>query len=999
MDELKILMADTFHTVAESFTPTDRTGRPYQSEDALEKQLIKDLQTQGYEYITFESEKELINNLRDKQSKLNNITFTDTEWKKYFDNFICEKNSVIDKTNRIQRDYIYTLRRDDGKDKNIKLLDKNNINNNILQVTNQYKAEGNYKNRYDVTILVNGLPLVHIELKKRGILIKEAFNQIKRYGKDSFWVGAGLFNYIQIFVISNGTDTKYFSNTVRETKLSEIAKSLKDTKTFEFTSYWADAKNNNIKDLTDFTKTFFEKNVILSVLTKYCVFNTSNNLLVMRPYQIVATERILNKIIYATNKKEQGTIKAGGYIWHTTGSGKTLTSFKTAQIARELKEIDRILFVVDRKDLDYQTMKEYDKFQKDCVSGSKSTKELEKKLDIDNPANDSQDKVIVTTIQKLSIFIKKHPKHKIYDKNVVIIFDECHRSQFGDMHKSITKAFKKYYLFGFTGTPIFGENATPSKDPKNSTTDQLFGDMLHSYTIINAIRDNNVLPFRIDYIKTIDKEDDILDKKVRGIDIEGVYNSQERCEKVADYILENYNSKTGKPKSGKGFNSIFAVSSVDMAIQYYKILKKKIAEKGLDLKIATIFSYSPNAEMSEDFLPEEEYDTEGMEASQRDFLASAMKDYNAYFGQSFTTDLFDNYYKDVSQRTKDREIDILIVCNMFLTGFDAPTLNTLWCDKFLRLHGLIQAFSRTNRILNSVKTYGNIVCFRNIKGQTDRAIQIFGQDNPDAHKVVLLRTFNEYYEYGYTRDNGQVEPGYVKRIEELKAKYNLSVDIDRESEKKNFINKYNAILRLKNILVSFDEFKGKEILSEGDFQDYTGRYLLYKDEILSKAQGDNENILDDIVFETELIAQDDINIDYILDLIQKFKNKGDKNILDQIEKSINSTQELRSKKDLIDLFIAKINDYENVSTGWEVFIEEKKKEELQKIIIEENLKEKETFEFMEKSFRDARVETYGSEIPNLLPKINPFGKKSNYMEILNKVMGRLLDFFERFMNL
>ena len=753
-------------TVLAEYKPDDKKYTAYQSEAELERKLIQNLQEQGYEYLQIHNAHDLEDNLRIQLQKLNNYVFSDSEWQRFFyENIVGNSEGVVEKTRKIQeKDTAISFRAEDGHTQNIRLLDKKNIHNNSLQVINQYavsKDEGaEHDNRYDVTILVNGLPLVHIELKRRGVRLREAFNQIKRYSRESFFAGSGLFEYVQIFVISNGTHTKYYSNTTRESHIKELGevgrkKSKKTSNSFEFTSYWADAKNKTIPDLVDFTKTFFSKHTILNILTRYCVFDTDNKLLVMRPYQIVATERIINRIETSTNYKKLGTTAAGGYIWHTTGSGKTLTSFKTAQLVAKIPYINKVLFVVDRKDLDYQTMKEYDRFEKGAADGNTSTRILQKQLESDNS------RIIVTTIQKLGVFIKKNPEHDVYNKHIVIIFDECHRSQFGDMHTAIAKAFKNYHLFGFTGTPIFASNAGSGGNPMLRTTEQAFGDKLHTYTIVDAINDKNVLPFRIDYINTVKEKDDITDKQVSSIDREHALLSDERVSMVTSYILDHFDQKTKRNqfysfnrtmnvadvvKFGdskretllgrmNGFNSIFAVASIPAAMKYYTEFKKQLAERNSSLKIATIFSFAANEDDPEEgFIFDEDLDATGMDQSSRDFLESAIADYNKDFNTNYDTssDLFQNYYKDLSLRVKNREVDLLIVVNMFLTGFDATTLNTLWVDKELKMHGLIQAFSRTNRILNSVKQFGNIICFRNLAEKVDEAIGLFGDRDAAA---------------------------------------------------------------------------------------------------------------------------------------------------------------------------------------------------------------------------------------------------------------------------
>ena len=912
--DYNMLISTLESTVVTEYIREDIPAYSYQSEADLEREFIKNLQNQGYEYLSIHNEKELIANLKDKLEKLNNIIFSEKEWERFFREKIANKNdSIVEKTRTIQEDYIKSFTRDDGSLVNISLINKKNIHNNFLQVINQYEEEGgNHNTRYDVSILVNGLPLIHIELKRRGVAIREAFNQINRYQRDSFWAGSGLFEYVQIFVISNGTNTKYYSNTTRARHIKEMSfnrkKVKKSSNSFEFTSYWADANSKSITDLVDFTKTFFAKHTILNILTKYCIFDTSETLLVMRPYQISATEKILSKIQLANNYKWVGKIDAGGYIWHTTGSGKTLTSFKTAQLASQLDYIDKVLFVVDRKDLDSQTQKEYDRFSKGSANGNTSTKILKAQLE-DKYENKS--KIIITTIQKLGHFIKQNKNHEVFRKNIVLIFDECHRSQFGELHLAIAKTFKNYFMFGFTGTPIFPKNSNGSSKTLFKTTEQTFGDKLHTYTIVNAINDGNVLPFRIDYINTIKEKENIQDKKVNAIDIEKAMSDPNRIKEVVSYIIDHFEQKTMRNKHYElkdqrlsGFNSIFAVSSIPVAKKYYFEFKKQLKEKNKDLRVATIFSYSVNEEENTDNLDDESFDTENLDLGSREFLEEAISDYNKMFGTNYDTssDGFQLYYENLSKRTKDKEIDILIVVNMFLTGFDATTLNTLWVDKNLRMHGLIQAFSRTNRILNSIKTFGNIVCFRDLQEETDEAIALFG--NKEAGGIVLLKTYEDYYN-GYQDDKGREKEGYSQLIEELQSKFPLSEQITGESNKKEFVILFGNILKIKNILSAFDKFAGNEILSEREFQDYQSIYLDMYQEIRTKNK-EKEIINDDIIFEIELIKQVEINIDYILMKVTEYykSNKEDKEILIDIKKAINSSLELRSKKELIKNMVA-----------------------------------------------------------------------------------------------
>ena len=1007
MNKYNVVMEMNDSTVVTEYEPVKRKSDSYQSEQALENEFIRMLTEQGYDYLKIHDSESLIKNLRTQLEIVNDYRFTDSEWDRFFNDSIANNNDgIVEKTRKIQEDNIQVLKRDDGTSKNITLIDKKCIHNNRLQVINQYvENSGNYDNRYDVTILVNGLPLVHVELKRRGVALKEAFNQINRYQRDSFWAGSGLYEYIQIFVISNGTSTKYYSNTTRESHIKEQTstrnKSKKTSNSFEFTSFWADANNKVIPDLVDFTRTFFAKHTILNILTKYCVFTSEDLLLVMRPYQIVATERILNRIQVATNYKKMGTIEAGGYIWHTTGSGKTLTSFKTAQLASKLEYIDKVLFVVDRKDLDYQTMKEYDRFQKGAANGNRSTKVLQKQLE------DTTSKIIVTTIQKLSEFVKRNKNHPVYQKHLVLIFDECHRSQFGDMHKMIVQNFKNYHLFGFTGTPIFAKNAGRTTNPDFCTTEQAFGEKLHTYTIVDAINDGNVLPFRIDYINTIKAKEGMTDKEVEAINTEEALSSPERVSNVVSYIIEHFDQKTKrnsfydlKGQRVNGFNSMFAVASIPMAKKYYLEFKKQLEEKQKDLTIATIYSYAQNEEDTSDgILDDEGFETDLLDKSSREFLDFAINEYNKKFKTNFSSEGngFQDYYKDLSDKVKHREIDLLIVVNMFLTGFDATTLNTLWVDKNLKQHGLIQAYSRTNRILNSVKTYGNIVCFRNLQDATNDAIALFGDKN--ATGIVLLKSYEDYY-YGYEDDNGKKQIGYEERIAMLLQKYPLGVQIVGEKAEKDFIVSIRNILRLRNILSSFDKFAGNEILSERDFQDYTGMYVDLYQKYKQKDDGEKESIKDDIVFEMELVKQVEVNIDYILMLVAKYhqSNCEDKEILGTIDKAIKSSLALRSKKELIDGFISKINADTNVMDDWGKFVKEQKEIDLKKIINDENLNEEETRKFLDNAFRDGQVKTNGTDIEKILPPMRRFGG-GNRAEKKENIIVKVKKFFEKYFGL
>lgn len=1016
-----MILATNESTVVAEYEPQPRRSDAYQSEAALEQAFIKMLSEQGYEYININNENDLIDNLRKQLELLNNYIFTDKEWDGFFKHKIANNNEgIVEKTRKIQEDYVQNLIRENGTTMNISLIDKKNIHNNRLQVINQYVEDGGkYDTRYDVTILVNGLPLVHVELKRRGIAIKEAFNQINRYQRDSFWAKSGLYEYVQIFVISNGTNTKYYSNTTRFSHIKENEgtsrkRSKKTSNSFEFTSFWADGNNRIIPDLVDFTRTFFAKHTILNILTRYCVFTTEELLLVMRPYQIVATEKILNRIEVSTNYKKTGTIEAGGYIWHTTGSGKTLTSFKTAQLASNLPYIDKVLFVVDRKDLDYQTIKEYDRFEKGAANSNKNTAILQKQLE------DSTSRIIVTTIQKLDVFITKNPMHPVRDKHIVLVFDECHRSQFGDMHTRIVggtikkkekivkvdRYFRNYHIFGFTGTPIFSVNAKSGGNPNLRTTKQAFGDKLHTYTIVDAINDGNVLPFRIDYINTVKQKDEENDKKVTAIDTEEALASPERIREVVNYILEHFDQKTMrnsyyslKGKRVNGFNSMFAVSSIPVCKKYYLEFKKQIAQKHRDLTIATIFSFAPNEEDSADgILEDESFDTEGLDQSSRDFLEMAINDYNRIFKTNFDTSSkgFQDYYKDLSDKVKKREVDLLIVVNMFLTGFDATTLNTLWVDKNLKMHGLIQAFSRTNRILNSVKTFGNIVCFRDLEKATNDAIKLFG--DKEANGIVLLKSYDDYY-YGCIDDKGKIIKGYEERIEELLSRFPLGEPIIGEQNKKDFIVLFGNILRLRNILAAFDRFAGNEILSAIDFQDYTGTYHDIYEDIKAKP-GDKASIIDDVVFEIELVKQVEVNIDYILMLVAKYHedNCKDKEILVAIDKAIKSSLQLRSKKELIENFINTINTDSNINDDWQEFVKEQKKIDIQTLIGEEKLKPEETIKFVDNAFRDGILKTTGTDLDRIMPPVSRFGGGSRDKKKQN-VINKLKIFFEKYFGL
>ena len=1012
----------------------------YQSEAMLEKDFIKTLTEQGYEYLPIHEEKNLVENLRVQLQKLNNYVFTDAEWERFFRENLANKNDGIEaKTAKIQEDYIQVLKCDSGESKNIYLIDKRNIHNNCLQVINQYEEkEGSHDTRYDVSILVNGLPLVHVELKRRGVQLKEAFNQINRYQRDSFWAGCGLYEYVQIFVISNGTNTKYYSNTTRANHLKEQhigsrSKSKKTSNSFEFSSFWTDSNNKPILDLIDFAKTFLAKHTLLNVLTKYCVFTTERMLMVMRPYQIAATERIIQRINIANNYKQYGKIEGGGYIWHTTGSGKTLTSFKTAQLASRLDFIDKVLFVVDRKDLDYQTMKEYNRFEEGAADSNSSTAVLQRQLENKDKSGAYHNyKIIITTIQKLSIFVQKNKGHEVFQKRVVIIFDECHRSNFGEMHTAITKNFKKYHLFGFTGTPIFAANASSSGNIKLKTTQQAFGDKLHTYTIVDAINDENVLPFRIDYVNTLKQKDEIQDKQISAIDREKVLSAPKRVEEVVKYILEHFDQKTkrssyysfratqnigevavaGRGKEVKeqkavqkllGFNAMFAVASIPMAKAYYNEFKIQQAAlpEAQRLKIATIYSYGANEEEIDGILTEENPEsTTSLDQQSRDFLDGAIKDYNQMFSTNYDTsnDKFQNYYKDLSLRMKNRQVDLLIVVNMFLTGFDATTLNTLFVDKNLRQHGLIQSYSRTNRILNSIKTFGNIVCFRNLQKETDDAIALFG--DKDASSIVLLKDFNSYYD-GYDTSKGKHCYGYTELVQQLLEEFPDGKPAMGEQEERRFIGLFGSLLKSINVLQSFDQFEGKELLTDGQMQDYQSHYLDLRDKWRKKNNTDKEIINDDLIFETELIRQVEINIDYILMLVKQYhdSNCKDKELLVSINKAVGASMNLRSKKELIESFVEAVNVGEDVDDAWEDFVRQKREKDLASIIQEEKLKEPETRKFIENALRDGQVRTTGTDIDKILPPMSRFGSGGNRRRKKLVVIEKIQAFFEKYFGL
>jgi len=984
---------------------------PYMSERNLEDQFVAQLGMQEYEYLPISTEDELIANLRQQLELLNGVTFNDSEWKRFFSTNIAKPNSgIIEKTRVIQEDPRFNFTFDNGDMKNIMLLDKQHIHQNQLQVMRQYTPTGGKAaNRYDVTILVNGLPLVHVELKKPGVDIREAFNQIKRYNRESMWADSGLFEYVQIYVISNGTYTKYYSNTTRDLHLKEEDERAKKgqvvSNSFEFTSWWTDARNKRIMMLEDFTKTFFAKHTILNILTRFCVFTVDNQLLAMRPYQIAATENILKRINVAYNNKLFGSIEAGGYIWHTTGSGKTLTSFKTSLLASKLPYIDKVLFVVDRKDLDYQTMREYDNFQKDAANSNTNVTILERQL------NDPTCHIIITTIQKLSILVKRNKNMDVYNQHVVMIFDECHRSQFGEMHTAITKKFKKYYIFGFTGTPIFSDNANTTGKANLMTTKQVFGERLHTYTIINAISDQNVLPFHLEYVRTMREKEGIEDEAVEDIDRERIMRDPRYISNIVTYIIKNFAKKTKRNSTYQvkdqrlhGFNSIFATASIDAAKLYYSEFKRQMADlpEADRLKVAMIYSYGANEAdpLDGELIDENPEDTSTLSQTDKDALQECIDDYNREFGCKFdlSANGFQSFYKDVSKRMKNRELDLLIVVNMFLTGFDAKTLNTLWVDKNLRMHGLLQAYSRTNRILNSVKNCGNIICFRNLEQATNDALGLFG--NSEANGVVLLKAFDEYYYEGYEDANGKRQPGYKETVETLREEYPLPVgtDVMTEEAKKDFIKKYSYILKLYNILSTFDEFEGKELLGEQERQHYASAYLELYHQFRDKEKVDPENVNEDIVFEIELIKHDDISIDRILQMVQTYADDhmNDMTVIAKIRDFVDASPNLRNKRELIEQFIKGITSGSDVGESWSDYIKQQKEEELNKIIEEEKLKPTETRNFMAMAFRNGFVSMSGVAFAQILPAVSRFSKDSKREEMRQRVFEKLCAYLEKY---
>ena len=1014
-------------TVCAQVPEVARTATSYQTEAQLEDELIAQLVDQGYERISPTSEAELVANLRRQIELLNGFAFADEDWERFFREIVANKaEGIVEKTRRIQKNPAIDFTLADGTLKNVMLLDRDHIYRNRLQVMNQYEAnEGAHKNRYDVTILVNGLPLVHIELKRRGVALRQAFDQIERYQRESFWSQSGLFEFVQIFVISNGTHTKYYSNTTRWQKTESSRRGKKSSASFAFTSWWTDANNHKIADLVPFAASFLARGTLLMVLTHYCVLDVTDTLLVMRPYQICACEKILNRILVSEyDKRRLGTLDAGGYIWHTTGSGKTLTSFKAAQLAAGMEGVDKVLFVVDRKDLDYQTMKEYNKFQEGAVNGSKNTRALAENLE----APLGQRKICVTTINKLAVYLKRpSAKREVFDRHTVFIFDECHRSQFGDMHTAITRHFKNYHLFGFTGTPIFAQNAGSGTDPELRTTAQAFGDCLHTYTVVNAIDDGNVLPFKVDYVSTFHRKTEETDARVEAIDTDSAWQHPERLRNIAGYILDNFDRKTKrggqvysvKGTARRGFNAILACDSIKSAESYHRVLREMIGQRErCNLKVATIFSFAPNA--PEDpcgFIDDEELECDGMPQVDRDFLDGAIANYNAMFSTSFSTDAqgFDGYYKDVSRRMKGEDVDgkplpqgecldLLIVVDMFLTGFDAKTLNTLWVDKNLRMHGLIQAFSRTNRILNSVKAFGNIVCFRNLEENVDEAIGLFG--DPKAGGIVLLKPYDVYF------------AEYAEKLAHLREEFSFDV-LDEpmgETEEREFIQTFSAILRLRNILSSFDAFEDDDTMGAWELQGYQGMYLDLRDEYRRRERAEKESIADDLVFEMELVRQTEINIDYILMLVERRHgdNMRDREIAERIRSSVAASPELRDKQDLIDRFLemagfgevpaafaidpeaSEERRHEIVSARWRELVRDTMEAELGGIIESERLKPEETRALVGEAFEAGGVPQEGTAVARILPPVSRFAKGNPQVEKRRRVTELLSAFHNRF---
>ena len=1011
--------------ILEKYTKIDQQGGGYQTEADLERELIQDLINQGYEYLpTLNTPETMLANVQVQLQTLNNVQFSEGEWPRFVEEYLDKpSDNHLDKTRKIHNDYIYDFVFDDGHIQNIYLVDKKNINRNKLQVISQFEQTGTHANRYDVTILINGLPLVQVELKKRGIAIREAFNQIHRYSKESFNTKNSLFKYLQIFVISNGTDSRYFANTTK-----------RDKNSFDFTMNWARRDNSLIKDLKDFTATFFQQKTLLNVLLHYSVFDVSNTLLVMRPYQIAATERILWKINCSYNTKNWSTTESGGYIWHTTGSGKTLTSFKAARLATELDFVDKVFFVVDRKDLDYQTMKEYQKFSPDSVNGSDSTAGLKENLSKDD------NKIIVTTIQKLNNLIKTEKELDIFNKQVIFIFDEAHRSQFGEAQKNIKKKFKSYYQFGFTGTPIFPENASGAE-----TTASVFGSQLHSYVITDAIRDEKVLKFKVDYndvrpkFKSFEMEQD--EKKLTAAENKEALLHPERIKEISQYILNNFKQKTHRLKEGKkGFNAMFAVSSIDAAKLYYETLTKLQEVNDKPLKIATIFSFAANEEQDAiGDIQDESFELTAMDSSAKEFLSKAINDYNNMFNANYGVDSksFQNYYRDLAKKVKNKEIDLLIVVGMFLTGFDAPTLNTLFVDKNLRYHGLIQAFSRTNRIYDATKTFGNIVTFRDLEKATIDAITLFG--NSKTKNVVLEKSYKEYMEGFIDITTGEARRGYVDIVKELNERFPNPDEIVTEKDKKEFAKLFGEYLKVENTLQNYDEFVGLKALQNVDMndtkaiekfkeihyitdedletmkeievlpdrlsQDYRSSYNDIRDWLRREKSGEDKGNStidwDDVVFEVDLLKSQEINLDYILELIfEKHKKAKDKDsLIKDVRSLIRSSVGNRAKESLVVDFINQtdldtVQDKAGIIDAFFSFARTKQKYEVEELINTEKLNEEAAKRYIVNSLKREYASENGTELNSILPKMSPLNPQ--YLTKKQNVFQKIAAFVDKF---
>jgi type I restriction enzyme R subunit len=1028
MSQYKTIAESNNFIVLDKFTKyyeVNEAPAVYQTEAALEKEFIQDLINQGYENpLNLNTLEAMLTNVRVQLQSLNDVVFSDAEWIRFVEEYLDKpSDNLAEKTRKIHDNYIYDFVFDDGHIQNIYLVDKKNITRNKIQVIAQFEQKGTHANRYDVTILVNGLPLVQVELKKRGVAIREAFNQVHRYSKESFNSKNSLYKYIQIFVISNGTDSRYFANTVERNKNS-----------FDFTMNWAKADNTLIKDLKDFTATFFQKHTLLNVLLTYSVFDTSDTLLVMRPYQIAATERMLWKIKSSYEAKKWSTTDGGGYVWHTTGSGKTLTSFKAARLATQLDFIDKVFFVVDRKDLDFQTMKEYQRFSPDSVNGSDSTAGLKRNIEKED------NKIIVTTIQKLNNLMKSEGDLAIYQKQVVFIFDEAHRSQFGEAQKNIQKKFKKFYQFGFTGTPIFPQNALGAE-----TTASVFGRELHSYVITDAIRDEKVLKFKVDYndvrpqFKNIESEQD--EKKLSAAENKKALLHPSRIKEISQYILQNFRIKTHRNQgSNKGFNAMFAVSSVDAAKCYYEELNNLQKDSDKPLRIATIFSFAANEEQSAiGEIVDESFEPSAMDSSSKEFLTKAINDYNAMFKTSYGVDSneFQNYYRDLAKRVKNKEVDLIIVVGMFLTGFDAPTLNTIFVDKNLRYHGLIQAFSRTNRIYDATKTFGNIVTFRDLEKATIDAITLFGDSN--TKNVVLEKSYKEYLE-GFTDiATGEARRGYVEVVKELNEKFPDPDQIVKEKDKKEFAKLFGEYLRVENILQNYDEFNHLkafqaidinnpeaieefkkahfvtdediaamqkiELLKERTVQDYRSTYNDIRDWLRREKSGkeSEESTIDwdDVVFEVDLLKSQEINLDYILELIFEHnkKTKDKETLIAEIRRVIRASVGNRAKESLVVDFINEtdldtLQDKANVIDSFFAYAQSKQKAEATELITEENLNEEAAKRYITVSLKREYASENGTELNTLLPKMSPLNPQ--YLTKKQSVFQKLVSFVEKF---